>query len=189
MNTDIQYAGFGRRLGAMLLDTLFFLPIILVVFWLSARFRLFYAFYFVPSICISFIYSIYLVKRFGGTPGKMVAGLRIVKLDGSAIGYREAILRFLPEFAFSTAIMVGLILATFKMGDAEYANLAFLERSKRMTSLEPSWCGPLQTIEMIWIWSEFVVLLTNKKRRALHDFLAGTVVVRTNTGDQQNNAQ
>jgi uncharacterized RDD family membrane protein YckC len=30
----------------------------------------------------------------------------------------------------------------------------------------------------VWIFSEFVVLLTNKKRRALHDFMAGTVVIR-----------
>jgi len=27
------------------------------------------------------------------------------------------------------------------------------------------------------LWSEFVVLLTNRKRRALHDFIAGTVVI------------
>jgi uncharacterized RDD family membrane protein YckC len=28
------------------------------------------------------------------------------------------------------------------------------------------------------VWGEFLVLLTNRERRALHDFIAGTVVVR-----------
>ena len=30
----------------------------------------------------------------------------------------------------------------------------------------------------IWIWSELIVMLTNRRRRALHDFIAGTVVIR-----------
>jgi len=31
----------------------------------------------------------------------------------------------------------------------------------------------------VWIWGEFLTMLFNKKRRAVHDFMAGTVVVRT----------
>jgi uncharacterized RDD family membrane protein YckC len=31
----------------------------------------------------------------------------------------------------------------------------------------------------IWIWSEIIVILTNKRRRAIHDFIAGTVIVKT----------
>ena len=177
MNADLQYAGFWRRFGAMWLDFLFLLPLTLAVFWLSAKFRLFYAFYFVPSIFISAVYSIYLVKRFGGTPGKIVAGLRISKIDGSVINYRDALLRFLPEFSLSMIMSVGLILATFKMSDEEYTRLAFMERSKQMVALAPSWLHPIQIFQSIWIWSEFIVLLTNKRRRALHDFIAGTVVV------------
>ena len=30
-----------------------------------------------------------------------------------------------------------------------------------------------------WVWSEFIVLLCDPRRRALHDFLADTVVVRS----------
>jgi uncharacterized RDD family membrane protein YckC len=29
----------------------------------------------------------------------------------------------------------------------------------------------------IYDWSEIIVLLTNKKRRAIHDYIAGTVVI------------
>ena len=29
----------------------------------------------------------------------------------------------------------------------------------------------------LWVFSEPIVLLTNKKRRAIHDFIAGTMVI------------
>lgn len=32
----------------------------------------------------------------------------------------------------------------------------------------------------LWFVAEVLTMLTNEKRRALHDFIAGTVVVRTN---------
>jgi len=183
MLTELHYAGFWRRFGAIWLDFLFLLPLTLAVFWLSGQFRLFYAVYFIPSICIGIFYSIYLVKRFGGTPGKVVAGLRIVKVDGAPITYREALLRFLPEFVFNITMTVGLILATFAMTDAEYTSLAFLKRSQRLVALAPSWFHPAQIFQNIWIWSEFLVLLTNKRRRALHDFIAGTVVILRAPGE------
>jgi uncharacterized RDD family membrane protein YckC len=31
----------------------------------------------------------------------------------------------------------------------------------------------------IWFYSELIVMLTNKKRRAIHDYMAGTVIVKT----------
>ena len=30
----------------------------------------------------------------------------------------------------------------------------------------------------VWVWSEFITILFNKRKKALHDYLAGTVVIR-----------
>lgn len=38
---------------------------------------------------------------------------------------------------------------------------------------------------LIWYFLELVTMLTNRKRRALHDFIAGTVVVRTHLREEQ----
>ena len=38
----------------------------------------------------------------------------------------------------------------------------------------------LSVIEGLWFLAELLTMFTNPKRRALHDFIAGTVVVRTN---------
>jgi hypothetical protein len=35
-------------------------------------------------------------------------------------------------------------------------------------------------LPLLWFLVEIVTMLTNGKRRALHDFIAGTVVIRTN---------
>lgn len=42
----------------------------------------------------------------------------------------------------------------------------------------------LTVLPGLWFVAEVLTMLTNEKRRALHDFIAGTVVVRTNTEDR-----
>jgi hypothetical protein len=64
------------------------------------------------------------------------------------------------------------------MPDSEYGALTFGTRFKHLKEPAPAWYQPVQIAGSVCVWSEFVVLLTNKKRRALHDFLARTVVIR-----------
>jgi len=171
------YGGFWRRFGALWLDFLVLLPITGLSVWGSSHYRLFYAYYFIPGIVFGLFYSVYLVRRFGGTPGKLIAGLLIRKPDGTPIGYREALLRYLPEAVLGAILQVGLIHAAFAISDAEYLSLGFLDQPKRLEALAPDWYRPAVIVNQIWIWSEFVVMMTNRKRRALHDFIAGTVVL------------
>lgn len=173
----LQYAGFWPRLGALLLDLVIMLPLIVLSVWCSKRYRLFELYYFLPSTLFSLFYGVYLVRRFGGTPGKLIVGVRIRKVSGEPVGYREAFLRYLPDFMLGILGSVAVIIAVMRMTDAEYHALSFMERSKRIVELTP-WYTPLQIVQNIWVWGELIVLLTNRKRRALHDFIAGTVVVR-----------
>ena len=178
MNTDtLRYAGFWPRFASLWLDMLIMIPLSAATFWCSSQFRLFDVYYFIPGELFSVFYCVYLVKRYGGTPGKLLMGIKICKLDGSAIGYREAVLRYLPDFILGFLMSIALIISVFHMTDAEYHSLTYMKRSMRMIELAPSWYKPLQWIQNIWIWSEFLVLLTNRKRRAIHDFIAGTVVI------------
>jgi len=105
-------------------------------------------------------------------------GLRIRKVDGAPIGYQEAILRYLPEALLAAAMGVAILQSLLAMSDSEFLSLGFLDRSRRLIETAPAWYRPTNWIYQGWIWSEFIVMMTNKKRRALHDFIAGTVVVR-----------
>ena len=177
MNSDLTYAGIERRIGAGLLDTLFLVPVMISILWLNTFDRLVPILAVGVSLGVGVFYQVYLIRRFGGTPGKVLAGLRIVKIDGSAIGYREAILRALPDAGFNLLLTTGAALAALKMSEADYASLAFTARAQRLNELQPDWFMPVDLCQNVWIGSEFIVLLTNEKRRALHDFIAGTVVV------------
>jgi uncharacterized RDD family membrane protein YckC len=178
MSTEpIRYGGFWRRLGALLLDVLIQLPITAVFLWGRTQSRLFSVYAWAPLMIFAVFYNVYLVRRYGGTPGKLIAGVRIRKVDGSVIGYAEAVLRFLPEFLISLFSNIALLAPLFDMTDSAYLSLSFLEREQRLVQLASWWYRPASITGQIWMWSEFIVLLTNRKRRALHDFIAGTIVV------------
>jgi uncharacterized RDD family membrane protein YckC len=65
------------------------------------------------------------------------------------------------------------------MSDETYFSLGYLARSQELVRTAPGWYGMVSILMQVWIWGEFVTMLFNRKRRAVHDFMAGTVVVRT----------
>jgi len=175
--TEPVYAGFWPRLGAMLIDIFIGLPLALLSMWAEHEYRLFDVYRLVPLIILSAIYSIYLVARFHGTPGKLVLGLRITKLDGHPVPGRAAIIRHIPELVLWSLVTIALCVPLLVMSEAQYSALVanFHDRTECLRANAPAWHGPVNVIYMVWVWGELVVLQTNRKRRALHDFLAGTV--------------
>lgn len=173
----MHYAGFWRRFGAYWIDFLIFLPLVGLSFWLGEKSRLFNLYYFVPGLLIGLWFHVYLVKQYGGTPGKLLLKIRIARLDGAEVGYKEAMIRHSVLFVLTTLTSIGLIIGTLNMSDADYFSLGFQARSLKLVELAPHWYQPITLLVNIWILSEFIVMLTNKRRRALHDFLAGTVVI------------
>ena len=107
----LEYAGFWPRFVAILLDGLIVMPLVAIVAWGGFNHRLFQVYYAVPGILFSLFYNVYLVRRYGGTPGKRIAGLRIRKLDGWEIGYREAFLRELPTLIICIVTAAGNVYA------------------------------------------------------------------------------
>jgi len=172
-----RYGGFWRRLGALSLDFVILSPITAFAVWGMFRVRLFQLYYFLPEFLLSLFYEVYLVRRFGGTPGKRLMGLRITTIGGERVEYRHALLRHAPLLFLSQTAAIGMILASLHMTDSEYQALTWFDWSERLRAAGPWWLQPLQRAQNAWMWSEFLVLLTNRKRRALHDFVAGTVVI------------
>jgi uncharacterized RDD family membrane protein YckC len=175
------YAGFWRRFGAFWLDFLVLLPLAGLNRWGTDHYRMYWVYDYLPLVLFSLFYNVYLVRRFGGTPGKLILRLQIKRTDGTAIGYREAILRYLPECLANVAGSLGMVLAAMAMAmamtDADYFALPYHDRIAQLTALRPPWTGYATIAASVWVYSEFIVMLTNEKRRALHDFIAGTIVI------------
>ena len=185
------YAGFWRRLGAFGLDFLIMAPWTFLVTYINNAGRLNILYTLIPSYIFFFFYSIYCVKRWGGTPGKLITKIKIININGNSVGWKEAILRHLVDLLLGLPMSIAMIVVLFGMSDDQYTSMNFLERSRWIMNNMPIWHKPSYWAHQIWIWSEFIVLLCNKRKRALHDFVAGTVVIKKkfeNEAEQFNQA-
>lgn len=173
----LRYAGFWVRLGAILLDFLCMSPTIPFVRWGWNHYRLFDLYWLGPATGISLLFYVYLVGRFGGTPGKLMLGLRIVRVDGRPVGYTKALIREAPGLCLDLIYRAGIAISLLSLTDAQYAAFKHRHHYTELERFGPLWLHWAQIATQVWALSEFVVMLTNRKRRALHDFLAGTAVV------------
>lgn len=176
---DIEYGGFWRRVGAQILDALILAPLGILAYFGAQFSHLFYLYYLVPSILISLFYSVYLVKRYGGTPGKRILDMRIVMTDGSPVTGSAALLRYSVMLALSTIPSVGMAIAALNVSAEGYDSLGFVERMQLFNVNTPSWALFASYTLWVWIIAGLIVMLCNRRRRATHDFIANTLVIRT----------
>jgi uncharacterized RDD family membrane protein YckC len=175
---DMVYVGFWPRLAAHLIDIAILIPYALVSTWFAYRSKEGFLVAQAVGFIIAIVFEIYLVKRFGGSPGKLIMKIRIAKVDGTPVGYKEASLRYSVLFIISLVTSAALVAGAWKIPDQEYAALTHKSRVEHIREFAPAWYRTVEIVGAIWVYSEFAVLLTNRKRRAIHDFMAGTVVIR-----------
>lgn len=175
--TLYPYVGLWPRLGASIVDGIIWLPDTALTFWGPDHWRLFYLYSLVPWLLLSGWYFVHLVKRYGGTPGKLLLRIEIRTPDGSMIGYRNAFARVVVGWALGVMIVIGEIAASLQLSDATYFSLTASERNARFVDSAPHWFMAALALTIAWSLSDAIVMLSNRKRRALHDFIAGTVVV------------
>ncbi len=177
------YAGFWKRLGAAIVDMMVFIPfmlifnlqsISLVVAMLTAV--VWYALY--------YAYVVYFHYKFGATLGKIATGIRVTLPNGGRIGLRQALLRSSVDIGFGILAVTAQVIAISNADADKYLNAGWLDRSTYLIPLLPAWYGIANIGSSVWYWSEFIVLLFNRRKRSLHDFIAGTVVVHQEHAEQ-----
>jgi uncharacterized RDD family membrane protein YckC len=133
----------------------------------------------IPWTLLHACYNVYFHGRWGQNIGKMVVGIRVISVTGDPISWKQAFLRFSVDAVLGVSLTVSSVLGLLRIAPSEYATLSWTERALRVADLSPGY-DFLSYAMNIWIWSEVIVLLFNRQRRALHDFIAGTVVVHAN---------
>jgi len=169
-----RYSTFAPRFWAGEVDYCVLLPISFVT---AAIFSMD-----VPKVVImiflvleSFAWIIYVVvmhAKYGQTVGKMVTKVRVVDFhtEKSISWYQSLLRESIP--AVLNLVFIGYVIWNLATGDAK-ANIDSLSASS--TSF---WV--LMSLPFFWFLAEVLTMLTNEKRRALHDLIAGTVIVRIN---------
>jgi uncharacterized RDD family membrane protein YckC len=103
--------------------------------------------------------------------------IRVVRVTGAPLRWREAWLRSAVDLGMAGAPTQGKILALLAVTDAAYYNVGWSARGANIAALEPTWATWAMWVGVVWFYSEVLTMLFNKRRRALHDFIAGTVVI------------
>lgn len=94
----------------------------------------------------------------GQTVGKMAMGIRVAQQDGSPLGFLGALRRLLAHFVYPAAVL-GCMTA------AVYAGLGF-------TAIAAA-----AGVGLLFTLAGYALALFTPGHRALHDYLAGTIVV------------
>lgn len=158
-----RYSTFWPRFWAPSIDSIILWPVSNLLPFLI--FKVFPSAFNAASILVTLLYyaySIYFHGTRGGTIGKLKCKIKVVSAKNEQkIGLKKALIRDAIPLLLSLALYVYILfLEPGEFEDSQYLSI-------------------VPVIYGLWFLAEIITMLTNKKRRALHDFLAGTVVVRS----------
>jgi len=155
-----RYRTVWRRISAALIDTVFFAPALYVgVTYYRHSFGTAIGYAWAIGMFIAASgFSVYFHGRYGATPGKSLMRCRVVtSAEEEKISFRVAFIRESPWIALG-------IIGAFEDNWAKV----------RM----PQVAVAIGYATSVWFLSDMLVAVFHPKRRALHDLIAGTVVVR-----------
>lgn len=164
----IEYRTFWRRFWAGWIDGVVFLPIFFLNRWIWSHVSsvAVLGFWHVLHMNMWLAYSVIGHGVWGQTVGKRIAGVKVMQMSRERLGLKRALLRDAPWWAIG---ILGLV----------------ADCPKVMAGVNPAHVKNPGTLGQIFMWAgtawfvlELATMLLNPKRRAVHDLIAGSLVVR-----------
>jgi len=120
------------------------------------------------------IYTVEMHSRFGQTVGKMVTKVRVVDFESEEpITRKQALMRESVPMLLSLGFIGYEIQRALSGNTTPGVGVTEAVRQSGAAAF-------LALLPALWFVAEALTMLTNEKRRAIHDYIAGTVVIRTN---------
>lgn len=162
-----RYKTFWPRLAAALIDGLVLMPIGIVMgFVYKTGLPVVVYLALILDYVVIFAYSIYLHGYYGQTIGKWVMKVQVLSIDETRLSMRQAFLRD------SLPISLNVVYLLFAIGPV------FSGISPDSREFKQHIPAVILNVGLVVLLLELFTMLTNQKRRSLHDFIAGSVVVR-----------
>jgi len=161
------------RLAAAFFDWIILFPIGILVVLLSSRSWKFAVVLFPLYQLLYVAYQAFFHSRYGATLGKMAFKMKVVNEDYSKIDFFTALKRISVEGVLQGALAI-LCLNLFLSMKNNYNITNVVDFAKLFQ------IGPYQSVnvlETFWYYLSFMTCLFTPRRKALHDFIAGTVVI------------
>ncbi|MBW8323705.1 MAG: RDD family protein [Prolixibacteraceae bacterium] len=159
-----KYSTGGARFWAAMIDGLVFLPFVIVEkhLFLSTENKVGFILWQIFCVILSCGYSVIMHTRYGQTLGKMVLKVKLVDVsEACPVTFQQAIMRDIVGIGITCVALVYFIIS--------------LQNTELITKNYDDFMSPWS---FLWLLLELVTMLSNPKRRAIHDFIAHTVVVR-----------
>ncbi len=168
---DERYSTFWPRFWSPSIDSVILWPIVsLLPVIIFDLFPTSFSAVNIATTLFFYAYSIHFHGTYGGTIGKLKCGIRVVDAKTEQpIGLRQAFMRD----AVPLCLALGLYVYAFTLRGEESFE-------------ESTYVAWVPALFGFWFLAEILTMLTNEKRRALHDFIAGTVVIRPEPADESN---
>lgn len=159
---------FWRRAGARLIDVVVFIPDTVVSLYLLVRGMSYSAY---VGLCIlqlgiGVAYWGGLHYWRGQTLGKLVMRLKVVRVDGQPLELSDVLVRHFPQFLTGLLSVVPLLWLLREDSVISFQMIAECQST------------PVTLLIGIWGIAQLIVVLSNDRRRAIHDFLAETEVLK-----------
>ncbi|QNA46628.1 RDD family protein [Lacibacter sediminis] len=164
--SDAKYHTGFRRFGAAIIDGIIFTPFLMVDLWiLNQTDNVWIIFAWTAfNASLYYLYSIYFHYKFGRTIGKWVVRIKVLDIsETKLLSLKQA---FLRDSLYLIIQIIGLLYFLFlvaKTGDLDIIIMDY------RNFIDYSF--------LCWMLLELLSMLTNDKRRAIHDWLAGSVVI------------
>jgi uncharacterized RDD family membrane protein YckC len=171
--SGIKYGGFWPRLGALIIDGIILSPITFgvtyfnITQWKSAPLML-------ALTLLAIAYKPFMEFTYGATLGKMALGLKVTNLNFERADLGQVLLRNIFNIAPS---LVTLVISFSMYNDPDFQDVSgyqeFLGFSQGFVANQF-----VSGISSIIAIVELIMILSDDRRRSLHDRMAGTFVVQ-----------
>lgn len=174
---EVKYAGFWRRGFARLLDYLILTPTFIIGYFLVPT-KTLYILSSVLTLIIYFGYFVYFHGLRGQTVGKKVLNIKTVNKDFSPISYKVAFMREFIPLSSSVIGSTASFIALMSIPHYMFNTYSFSQQMAQIYNYSPPILQYFQMgISGIWMYGSILTILFTKKKKALHDMFAKTLVV------------
>jgi uncharacterized RDD family membrane protein YckC len=165
---DLKYHTGVKRLGAAIIDSIIFTPLLFADLWvLNQTDNVWIVFaWTVFNASLYYLYSIFFHYKFGRTVGKWIVGIKVVDLsETKLLSLKQS---FLRDSLYVILQLLGLVYFLYRVAQTGDIDIIIMDYRN---FIDYSFLG--------WMALELLSMLTNEKRRAIQDQLAGSVVIVT----------
>lgn len=176
-----KFAGFWKRFQAAYIDFLILLPFYFTYrlidnyLLFTLRIPYFSILWHIVLMLAFFLYDPFFLSRYGKTPGKMIAKIKVTDKTGNIISFARALLR---KIIYLPSLVSGIYASLIIYNQVMLNNPAVVNymSSQRWLLKNHSLSVDLVFIFLFMGIVDILIILRNYRKRAGHDYIANTYV-------------